>query len=145
MKFPDGSLIKLGDVVWWDDENAIGSIINIHETEEECKNVGVEEPGILICFDGSGIGGLIIGYPQRTFVEEGVRRLTPVEQREVNNVVRAARSYSSEKLDEITTGLFRKKTNNLEFWNVIFYRNRQALRVIEVDPSNLSCREIEVE
>ena len=134
--------MRLGDLVWWDDENAIGRIIEIHETKEECTNRGDEDPGVAICYDGSGIGGLFIGYPQRAFAEEGIRRLTPDEEREVNNVFQAARSYSSEKSDEITTALFLKVRNDLEYWNVVFYRNRQALQVIEVDTSNLSCREI---
>ena len=142
MKYPDGSTVRLGDLVWWDEGNSIGRIIGINETKEECTNWGVEDPGVAICYDGSGIGGLFIGYPQRAFAEEGIRRLTLEEERKLDDVFQAARSYSSEKSVEITTGLFRKERNGLEYWSVVFYRNREALRVIEVAASNLSCREI---
>lgn len=142
MRYSDGSTVRLGDLVWWDEENSIGRIIGIHETEEQCANWGIDGPGVAICYDGSGIGGLFIGYPRRAFAEEGIRRLTTDEEGEVDSVLQAARSFSSEKVDNPTTGLFRKKRNGREYWNVVLYRNRQALQVIEVDPLNLSCREI---
>jgi len=142
MKYPDGSTVRLGDLVWWDEESSIGRIIGIHETKEQCANWGVEDPGVAICYDGSGMGGLFIGYPQRAFVEEGIRRLTTEEDAEVDRVLQTARSFSSEKADDVTAGLFRRKRNGREYWNVVLYRNRQALQVIEVDPLNLSCREI---
>ena len=145
MNYPDGSTVKLGDLVWWDEENSIGRIVGVHETKEECANWGVGDPGVAICYDGSVTGGLFIGYPQRAFADEGIRRLTSAEECDVNNVVQAARLYSSEKSDEITAGLFRKKGNNVERWNVVFFRNRRAIRVIEVDKLNLLCREIPLE
>ena len=128
--------------MWWDEENAIGRIIAIYETKEECANWGVEEPGIAISYDGAAAGGLFVGYPQRAFFEEGIRRLTREEEGEVDGVRKAAQSFSSETADDATTGLFRKQRNGREYWNVVVYRNRQALQVIEVDPLNLSCREI---
>ena len=73
MTYPDGSTVNLGDLVWWDEENAIGRIIDIHETGDQCMNWGVEDPGVAICYDGFGIGGLFVGYPRRAFAEEGVR------------------------------------------------------------------------
>jgi len=142
MKYPDGSTVRLEELVWWDEEKSIGRIIGIHETKEQCMNWGVEDPGVAICYDGSGMGGLFIGYPHRAFVEEGIRRLTTEEEVEVDRVLQAARLFSSEKADDVTTGLFRRNRNGREYWNVVLYRNHQALQVIEVDPSSLSCREI---
>lgn len=142
MRYPDGSTVKLGDLVWWDEGNSVGRIIDIHETKEQCANWGVEEPGVAICYDGAGMGGLFVGCPQRAFPEEGIRRLTTEEEGEVDGVRQAAQSFSPEKADDATTGLFRKQRNSREYWNVVLYRNRQALQVIEVDPLSLSCREI---
>ena len=142
MTYLDGTTVKLGDLVWWDEENAIGRISDILETKEQCADcLGVEDPGVLICYDGSD-GGLSTGYSRRAFDEDGIRPLTTEEKAEVERVFEAARGFSSEKAEDATTALRRVIKNDREYWNVVLYRNGQALQVIEVEPSDLSCREI---
>lgn len=144
MRYPDGSTVRLGDLVWWDDESSIGRIIGIHESKEQCAIWGVEDPGVAICYDGSGMGGLFVGYPQSAFVEEGIRRVTPKEEAEVDRVVQAARTFCSGRLEAATPGLFRKKSH-WKYWNVVWYCNHLALYVIEVNMLDFSCREIPLE
>ena len=142
MKYCDGSTISLRDLVWWDEEDSIGRIIDIWETKEQCEKWGAEEPGIAICYDGSETGGLFVGCPQRAFAEEGIRRLTDEEEIEVGVVLKNVREFSPEKGADVTTGLFRRRISGREFWNVVLYRNHQALTVIEIDSNTHSCREI---
>lgn len=142
MRYPDGSMVERGDVVWWDEELAVGKIIDVHETEEQCSRMGVDAPGVLICYDGSEADGLFIGYPERAFAVEGIRRLSAGELTQVGNIVEAARLRFPQNPNDVTIGLFRKWVDEREYWYVVRFRNSQALQVVEVDLETLASREV---
>ncbi len=81
MRYPDGVIVKVGDVIWWDEGASVGKVAEIVETPDSLNAWGVEHPGILICCNPlRDLPSCDVFHPQRLFFDEGVAVLTDAEK-----------------------------------------------------------------
>ena len=80
MKYPDGSAMKQGDLIWWNEGGCVGHVQKIIETPEEWAEWGWQGPaayfGNLHPYDPNIIG---VGYPAGCFEDEGIAKLSEFE------------------------------------------------------------------
>lgn len=82
MKYPDGTPVRVGDHIWWNEGTSIGFVQTIVEGKADQKAWGLDEPHILISGyhprdpDDAGY----VAYPASDFVDEGIERLTTSEE-----------------------------------------------------------------
>lgn len=71
MKYPDGSEMSVGELIWWDECRCLGHIQHIAETAEELDAWGLKEPHAFFGnhhpFDPDVIG---VAYPPKSFEDE---------------------------------------------------------------------------
>jgi hypothetical protein len=137
MKYPDGTLLAIGDHVWWDGGVATGRVTAICESSQEYVQVGASEPTILICYDGShSPHGAIIGCPERLLADDGIGRLTKEEEMEVAAVIGCAGlALPPEVYAEMTCGVFADfKEGKRERWKVAYFRSQRPKIVVAVTP-----------
>ena len=137
MKYPDGTLIAVHDLVWWNGGIGIGHITAVFESAEECLQVGLSEPSIFICYDGSDSNdGASVIYPERAFVEDGIGRLTKEEEAEVADVISRSRLALPTTIDaKMSCGVIAeyhegKRTR----WRVVYYLGQKPQLVVAVTP-----------
>jgi hypothetical protein len=82
MKYPDGTIIRQGDVVWLNEGTQVGKISEIIDDEFKVAKWGLEpgEYGVFICLDLSG-NKLTndIFQAEKQFVDEGIGVLSSSE------------------------------------------------------------------
>ena len=77
MKYPDGSPINVGDLVWWNEGSCVGYVQVIAESEAEYVGWGLDSPHVFLSnihpfSPGSNIG---VAYPEACLKDEGVAPL----------------------------------------------------------------------
>ena len=80
MKYPDGSIVAINDIVWWNEGLYVGKIDGIYSSPSEINAMGLNEPSISIRYDDSSdqVGCSVI-YPISSFRDEGIGKLTIAE------------------------------------------------------------------
>ncbi|WP_367874047.1 hypothetical protein [Luteolibacter sp. Populi] len=103
MNYPDGSLIRTGDLIWWDYGAGTGYVGEIMEDQKAYDAWGLEEPSLELNnvhpFDGSS-GGMV--YPLWVLEIEGLRKFSDPERQELELALgeasqRAGRSFEGLK------------------------------------------------
>ena len=88
MKYPDGTTIRVGDLVWWDEGYFVGYVQVIAESEDEYEGWGLDTPHIFVSsvhpFDPTMLIG--VGHPESCLADEGIGLLTAQEQSELERV-----------------------------------------------------------
>lgn len=128
MKYANGTTIRVGDRVWWNEGIGTGFIQKIIERDEYLKE-GYEEPMIFINYGSSNRENLerCVGYPERGILDDGVDPLTTEEEHEINKIeVMVLKAYPDlKKLEHICWGFFRKYPSfdgsPIWSWNVVVY------------------------
>ena len=97
MNYPDGHLIRVGDLIWWNEGSCVGHVHVIAETPAEFEAWGLEEPHIFVDnthpFDptiGSGVA-----YNEACFEDEAIGLLDPKEIGMFEAAVKAAAEKSA--------------------------------------------------
>ena len=82
MKYPDGSMIQFGDLIWWNEGHCVGYVQVIAESKEEHVGWGLEQPHVFVSnvhpFNPTIQSG--VAYPESCLAEEGIGLLTPEER-----------------------------------------------------------------
>lgn len=103
MNYPDGSVIRTGDLIWWDEGACVGHVGEIMEESQQYEAWGLDEPSLEINnvhpFDGSS-GGIV--YPLWVLESEGLSKFSDPERRELELALseasrRAGRSFEGLK------------------------------------------------
>jgi len=82
MEYPDGTLVNVGDHIWWNEGTCIGFVGTIIEGKDEEATWGLDEPHILISgyhprnTEDAGY----VAYSPTDFADEGIGRLTDEEE-----------------------------------------------------------------
>ena len=139
MKFSDGSPVKVGDRVWWNEGSAIGYVVGIHEREADFVSLGLSEPGVFIAdFMGPNVG---VEYPRRVFEDEGIGLLSMEEVRFADKLLAAATRFLSESKG-LVAGLRRDTSSDCRLWNVVFFRDGNPVNVVQVDAQTFQCKSV---
>jgi hypothetical protein len=93
MHYPDGSSVKAGDLIWWDEGHCIGFVQAVIETEANQRKWGLRQPHISIGghLYRPGAPGFIM-CPASDFADEGIGRLTDVECAQLDNAIEHAQA-----------------------------------------------------
>lgn len=83
MKYPDGSELNVGDLIWWNEGNCVGYIQTIAEKKKESEFWGCDHPHVFFTnihpFDPLIIGG--VAHDEFVFEDEGIGKLTNEEKK----------------------------------------------------------------
>ncbi|MBJ7285373.1 MAG: hypothetical protein JHC76_10045 [Akkermansiaceae bacterium] len=124
MNYISGELVQVGDFVWWNEYLATGRVVRILKSPDDFLSYGLDEPSILICYDGSNsYNGLFVAYPERV-IQEGdeVCLISDEEASSISEVLLQASQSFGTDVSDATFGVFRCKDSNDKFvWKVIAY------------------------
>lgn len=115
MKYPDGSHVHVGDLIWWNEGNCVGYVQSVAESQTDYETWGLDEPGIFVSnyhpFDRSNPSGVF--YPTDSFEDEGIGTLTLEEQKEFERAKRLALTGRPHSWFSVTTDV---EDNVLKSW-----------------------------
>lgn len=142
MIYPSGSKVKVGDLVWWDERSAIGHVVLLCETVGEIAEYGMGEAGIWICYDGSASeDGLIVAYPERAFVDEGVDKINSQDSQQICMVISAAKVIVNRPPENSSFGVFWGRRGEDGFgWKVVCFHEKKFYASVFVNPETLHGR-----
>jgi hypothetical protein len=124
MNYSSGQVVRVGDAVWWNEYLATGRVVRILKSSDDILSFGLNEPSILICYDGSNSdSGLFVAYPERV-VREGdeVCLISDEEQSSISKALLQASNSFGCDLSDVTLGVFCCKNSDDKFvWKVVAY------------------------
>jgi hypothetical protein len=92
MTYTDGSEVRAGDLIWWDEGHCVGYVQSIIESREDFGRWGLNAPGIFVSnrhpFDGREVSG--VNYDADSFADEGIGLLSVTERQEFERAKRLA-------------------------------------------------------
>ena len=124
MNYFNGELVRVGDAVWWNECLATGRVVRILKSSDDILSFGLNEPSILICYDGSNSdSGLFVAYPDRV-IQEGneVCLISDEEQSCISKALLQASNSFKCDVSDATLGVFCCKNSDDKFvWKVVAY------------------------
>ena len=94
MKYTDGTIIRVGDLVWWNGGGCLGYVQVVAETRAEYERWGLTSPHIFVSnrhpFDISL--GSAVAHNESCFEDEGISLVTPQEKLDLKEAARRART-----------------------------------------------------
>ena len=135
MTYPDGSRIRVGDLIWWDEGLCVGYVQAIAESKEEYESWGLAAPHIYVSnthpFDPATRDE--VGYPMSALEDDGVGLLSPEERGEFEEATAEAHSLAVSDLD----GLIYSVTTEVQKcelvdWIFTFIKDRRVVEVIRI-------------
>jgi len=125
MKYPDGSTIEVGDLVWWNGGSCVGFVQRIAESSNDYEEWGLESPHIFINtdhpFDQSVTG---IAYPEHTLADDGIGRLTTDERDKLERAMIRARERLAPEFRNSTCFVRTDiQANEWVAWVITFHRD----------------------
>lgn len=132
MKYPNGSTIKVGDLIWWDEGHCVGYVQVLAESKEEYERWGLDHPHIFVSnrhpFDSKLETGA--AHDEACFEDEGIGLLTMDEQRELERVTKYAHHLAGFNLGgsdySINTDV---REGQLQAWLFTFNVNGQEKKI----------------
>lgn len=124
MNYFSGELVRVDDFVWWNEYLATGRVMRILEYPDDFLSFGLDEPSILICYDGSNShDGLFVAYPERAIQErDEVCLISEEEASSISKVLLQASHSFKSNVSDATFGVFYCKDSDDKFvWKVIAY------------------------
>ncbi|MGC9944729.1 MAG: hypothetical protein ABSE48_23145 [Verrucomicrobiota bacterium] len=135
MKYPDGSTIQVGDLIWWDEGLCIGYVQAIAESKEEYASWGLDTPHIFVLnshpFDPAIASG--VAHDEACLKDEGIGLLKPQQRIEFEQATVKALGLVATGLDystySVTTDV---KNRQFTGWVFTFYKGRKELERIRI-------------
>ncbi len=76
MRYPDGAIVCLGDLIWWNEGTQKGKVALIVETKEKQLEWGLSENGIFISVNYSNEElSADVFYSEDSFDDEGIGKV----------------------------------------------------------------------
>ena len=96
MQYPDGSPIRVGDLIWWDEGYCVGHVQVIAESPEEYTEMGLDSPHIFVSNNHPFDPALIPrwAYPATSLDDDGVGPLSAEERAEFDRATAVALSQA---------------------------------------------------
>lgn len=135
MNYPDGSPVRVGDLVWWNGGACVGYVQGIAESPKEHETWGLDSPHIFLSnhhpFDPSIGSG--IAYPETCFTGEGIGLLSDEEKGSLEAAslqaiasVTDGLNYSSCSVDAVV------RENRQVGWKFTFHKNGTPVAETEI-------------
>jgi len=152
MRYPDGKIITVGDLVWWNEGVCVGFVEGIMESYKDYSDYGCSSPCLsftnLHPFSanaqkhkqhvGEVSGGGSVIYPESILKDEGVALLTGHEQSELMWAISHSRTLVDESIKDLPFCITARKDMQRmeEDWN--FQYVDQTCNLLSNKPNNLS-------
>lgn len=134
--FPNDNLIAKDDLIWFNEGVSVGFI---YEIVEDPSFWGVEETGVMIqslhpleVKEREDSPGLFF-YPESSFADEGIGRLTDNEKKEVNRAIEIALDRFQETSPVFTVSAYKKDNSKNEEWHIALFENGNESRLEQID------------
>lgn len=126
MKYPDGSTIRVGDLIWWDGGYCVGFVQLVAESLDEYGSWGLDEPFIFVSnihpFDPKMNTG--VGYSESQLDDDGIGLLTPEERLQMEQASKQAVELAAANLEYSTYSVFTEARNRkLAEWVFTFRKS----------------------
>jgi hypothetical protein len=135
MKYPDGSMIQVGDLIWWDEGLCVGYVQVIAESKSDYAAWGLQAPHIFVSnthpFDSTLLSG--VSYPETCLKDEGIGLLTSDERIQLDKASARASDLVGVDLDYSTYSVTADVQNRqLAGWFFTFYKDGKELKKVKV-------------
>jgi hypothetical protein len=134
MKYPNGSMIQFGDLIWWDEGHCVGYVQVIAESNSEYESWGLDAPHIFVSnnhpFDAALLTG--VAHDEACFKDEGIGPLTADEHVRLRQAIDTA-CESVAGLEYSTYSITTDVQHcQLVGWCFTFYQDSKELRKVRV-------------
>ena len=104
MNYPDGAVVRIGDLVWWNGATRVGHIQGIMETKAEYQSWNLTEPFVFIANEHPFNPHLTVGiaYPASSFNDDGIGLLNSEETDEFARAMTCAKNLFSKPHDSVS-------------------------------------------
>ena len=141
MKYPDGSTIQVGDLIWWDEGNCVGFVQVIAESKVDYENWGLNAPHIFISnthpFDAALLTG--VAHDLACLKDEGIGLLTADERIQLAQATEQARGLVAGNVDFSTYSVTTDVQHcHLVGWFFTFYKYEEELKKIRVPVKHIT-------
>lgn len=133
MNYPDGSIVRVGDLVWWNEGCCLGHVQSIAETKEAYEAWGLDSPFIAISneqpFNPANTMGVV--YDETDFKDDGIGLLNVEEHEQLALAVSQAKTMVFEEYDVfcVTTAV---EQGRLAHWLFEFRKSGKPVRSVTV-------------
>lgn len=129
MRYPDGSTIRTGDLIWWNGGSCVGYVQAVLDREEEFEAWGLAHPHLFLSnnhpYDSGETSG--ISYHQDCLSDEGIGLLTTQESADLAAAVATAR------IEEVAFSVFADIHNGImTHWRFEIRNSARAGQIIRV-------------
>ena len=100
MKYPEGQIVRVGDLIWWNEGVCLGHVQEIIESQSDIKSWGFSQPHIMVDNNhplDSTLDG-VVAYGLSDFEDEGIGLLTEEELLMLEAAVNSAKKVSKTDL-----------------------------------------------
>jgi hypothetical protein len=135
VRYPGGSTIRVGDLVWWDEGYCVGYVQVVAESKEEYEGWGLRCPHIFVSnrhpFDPTlGTG---VAYDVACFEDEGIGLLTPEERNGLEQAAAKAQMNLKANPDDLTYAVTTEVQNCQQTaWIFTFMKDDEEVEVVKI-------------
>ena len=107
MNYPDGSMVCVGDLVWWNGGTRAGHIQGIMETKAEYQSWDMTEPFVFISNEHPFNPQMTMGiaYPASSFNDDGIGLLNSEERDALARAMTHAQDLFSKPHDAVSVSI----------------------------------------
>lgn len=95
MNYPDGNIVRAGDLIWWNEGSCVGYVQSVADSREEFEAWGLDRPHLFLSnihpFDSTQQSG--IAYDEDCLADEGIGFLSAMELTDLKNAITKAQIY----------------------------------------------------
>jgi len=129
MKYPDGSIIQVGDLIWWNEGYCVGYVQVIAESKEEYDSWGLDEPHVFVSnvhpFNSTIQSG--VAEPESSLADEGIGLLTTEERVRLEQAANLAHQLLSADFKYSTYSVFTEVLDGkLVGWAFIYRQEHET-------------------
>lgn len=128
-------MMRIGDLVWWDEGHCVGYIQVIAQTNDDCQNLGLRSPHIMISnshpFDPSVCIG--VAHEVTCLDDQGIRPFTAREQQELERAATEAKIKLKTPPTDLTYTVTTEVQDRRQTgWVFTFFMDSQQYEVVRI-------------
>lgn len=135
MRYPDGSMIRVGDLIWWNEGQCVGYVQVVAESKEDYESWGLGRPHIFVSnrhpYDPSLGSG--VAHDEACLEDEGIGLLTPEERNKFEQAATKARMSLKADSDDLTCSVTCEVQDCQQTgWIFTFNKDGQEFEVVTI-------------
>jgi hypothetical protein len=131
MNYPDGSVVRVGDLIWWNEGNCVGFV----QVVAEYKSWGLNSPHMFVSnrhpFDRAMRTG--VAHDKACFEDEGIGLLNKEERSEFERAVQRAKNQLTAGMPYSSYSVQTKVQNCKRVgWIIIFRQQDEEVMKVQI-------------